>query len=163
MKEGFCAGVGIAGSVIASWFGGWTAGLTTLMIFMCIDYITGLLCAGVFHNSKKTDTGTLESGECYKGLIRKGIMLLIVLAAHRLDMLVGANYIKDGVCIAFTANELISIVENSGLMGVPIPAVITNAIDILKKQEGDSFFPADEEIDDDFEDEEADQSEEGND
>lgn len=163
MKEAFCAGAGVIGAIVASWFGGWTAGLTTLLIFMGIDYITGLLCAGVFHNSKKTDTGTLESGECYKGLIRKGIMLLIVLAAHRLDLLIGANYIKDGVCIAFTANELISIVENSGLMGVPIPAVITNAIDILKKQQDEPFFTADEEVDDDFEEEDSDQNEEGND
>lgn len=137
MKEFFCAATGVVGSFVASMFGGWSAGLTTLVIFMGIDYITGLLCAGVFRNSKKTDTGGLESGACFKGLIRKGVMLLIVLAAYRLDLLIGANYIKDGVCIAFSANELISIVENSGLMGVPIPEVITNAIDILKKREHD--------------------------
>ena len=135
MKETICAVTGMVGSVIASMFGGWTAGLTTLLIFMGIDYITGLMCAGIFHNSKKTESGTLESGACYKGLLRKCMTLLIVLVAHRLDMLIGANYIKDAVCIAFCANELISIVENSGLMGVPIPEVITNAIDILKKRE----------------------------
>ena len=135
MKEIFCTISGVIGSLVASMFGGWTAGLTTLIVFMGIDYITGLLCAGVFHSSKKTDTGALESGACFKGLIRKGVMLLIVLAAYRLDLLIGANYIKDGVCIAFSANELISIVENSGLMGVPIPTIITNAIDVLKKKE----------------------------
>lgn len=152
MKDAFCVGVGAVGSIVASMFGGWTAGLTTLVIFMGIDYITGLLCAAVFHNSKKTETGTLESSECYKGLIRKGIMLLIVLAAYRLDLLIGSNYIRDGVCIAFTANELISIVENCGLMGVPIPAVITNAIDILKKQDANSALLDDGE---DFEGEES--------
>lgn len=132
MKNAFCTYVGIAGSLVASLFGGWTASLTTLLIFMGIDYLSGLIVAGVFHNSPKTETGTLESRAGLKGLIRKGTMLLFVLIGHRLDMAVGTSYIRDGVCIAFMANELLSIVENAGLMGVPIPAMITNAIDILK-------------------------------
>lgn len=132
MKNAFCTYVGIAGSLVASLFGGWTASLTTLLIFMGIDYVSGLIVAGVFHNSPKTATGTLESRAGLKGLIRKGTMLLFVLIGHRLDMAVGTAYIRDGVCIAFMANELLSIVENAGLMGVPIPAMITNAIDILK-------------------------------
>ena len=52
-------------------------------------------------------------------------------------MAVGTTYIRDAVCIAFIANEVISLVENAGLMGVPIPNVITNAIDVLKKKEGE--------------------------
>ena len=60
MKEGICTGVGVVGAFIASLFGGWDAGLMTLIIFMAIDYISGLLIAGVFHNSKKTESGTLE-------------------------------------------------------------------------------------------------------
>ena len=46
--------------------------------------------------------------------------------------MIGVNYIRDAVIIGFVANELISIVENAGLMGVPMPAVITKAIDILQ-------------------------------
>ena len=69
-----------------------------------------------------------------KGLIRKAMILLFVLIGFRLDLAMGVTYIKDAVCIAFIANELISIVENAGLMGIPIPAIITNAIDILKKK-----------------------------
>ena len=134
MKEMICAAAGVIGSAIASLFGGWTAGLTTLVIFMAVDYITGLICAGVFHKSQKSDTGALESNACFKGLIRKGVVLLVVLVAHRLDLLIGASYIRDAVCIAFSANELISIVENAGLMGVPVPRVLTKAIDVLKKK-----------------------------
>ena len=134
MKTVICTSVGIAGSIVASLFGGWTASLTTLLIFMGIDYVSGLIVAGVFHKSPKTETGALESRAGLKGLIRKSTMLLFVLVAHRLDMAIGANYIRDAVCITFIANELISIVENTGLMGVPIPAIITNAIDILKKK-----------------------------
>lgn len=135
MKNTICTIVGIIGSFIASLFGGWTASLTSLLLFMGIDYLTGLIVAGVFHNSPKTETGALESRAGFKGLIRKLMILLFVLIGYRLDLAVGTTYIRDAVCIAFIANELISIVENAGLMGIPIPAVITNAIDILKKME----------------------------
>lgn len=126
--------VGIIGSAIASAFGGWTTGLTTLVIFMAIDYITGLIVAGVFHKSAKTETGTLESRAGFKGLCRKGAMLLVVLVAYRLDLAVGTTYIKDAVIIAFIANETISIIENAGLMGVQIPDTIKNAIDVLQRK-----------------------------
>lgn len=134
MKNAICTSIGIAGSCIASLFGGWTASLTTLLIFMMIDYLTGLIVAGVFHASPKTETGALESRAGMKGLIRKATILLFVLIGYRLDLAMGLTYIKDAICIAFMANELISIVENAGLMGLPIPAVVTNAIDILKKK-----------------------------
>lgn len=127
----------MVGSLVASFFGGWTASLTTLLIFMAVDYVSGLIVAGVFHNSPKTETGTLESRAGLKGLIRKFYMLLFVLIGHRLDIAVGTTYIRDAVCIAFMVNELLSIVENAGLMGLPVPPVITNAIDILKKKGAD--------------------------
>lgn len=126
--------IGVIGSAIASAFGGWTTGLTTLVIFMAIDYITGLIVAGVFHKSTKTETGTLESRAGFKGLCRKGAMLLVVLVAYRLDLAVGTAYIKDAVIIAFIANEAISIIENAGLMGVPMNDTIKNAIDVLQRK-----------------------------
>jgi toxin secretion/phage lysis holin len=133
MKNAICTSIGVVGSLVASLFGGWSASLTTLMLFMGIDYLSGLIVAGVFHNSPKTETGTLESRAGLKGLIRKFTMLLFVLIGYRLDVAVGTAYIRDAVCIGFICNELLSIVENAGLMGIPIPAIITNAIDILKK------------------------------
>ena len=126
--------IGVIGSAIASAFGGWTTGLTTLVIFMAIDYVTGLIVAGVFHKSTKTETGTLESRAGFKGLCRKGAMLLVVLVAYRLDLAVGTAYIKDAVIIAFIANEAISIIENAGLMGVPMNDTLKNAIDVLQKK-----------------------------
>lgn len=138
MKEKICGILGVIGSAIASFFGGWSAGLTTLLIFMCLDYISGLIVAGVFKNSPKTDTGSLESKAGWKGLCRKCMTLVFVLIAYRLDLVIGTNYIRDAVIIAFIANELISLVENAGLTGVPLPAVITKAIDVLqKKSEGE--------------------------
>ena len=133
MKETVCAITGAIGGCVSGLLGGWTAALTTLCIFMVIDYLTGLIVAGVFHASPKTESGALESRAGLKGLMRKGMMLLIVLMGYRLDLASGLNMIKDGVCIAFILNEVLSITENAGLMGIPIPAVITKAIDILSK------------------------------
>ena len=124
MKEMICTGAGLVGSFIAGLFGGWDAGLTTLVICMAIDYATGLLCAGVFHKSQKSANVAL--------LVRKCVILLLVLVAHRLDLALGASYVRDGVCIAFTVSEVISIAENAGLMGVPLPAVLERALEALK-------------------------------
>ena len=131
MKNAICTTAGAIGGVIASLFGGWDAVLATLVMFMAIDYVSGLVVAGVFHNSKKTTSGALESKAGWKGLCRKGMSLLFVLIAYRLDLAIGSNYIRDAVIIGFIVNETISIVENAGLMGVPLPKVINKAIDIL--------------------------------
>lgn len=145
MKAAFLTGIGVFGAYVASFFGGWSASLTTLLIFMAFDYITGLIVAGVFHNSPKTESGALESHAGLKGLFRKFMTLVFVLVGHRLDLSMGTSYIRDAVCIAFIANELISLVENAGLMGIPIPEVITNAIDILSKKDGSTNTDTDNE------------------
>ena len=136
MKESICSFLGIIGGVISAAFGGWEASLTTLVIFMLIDYLTGIIVAGVFHKSTKTSTGSLESITGFKGLVRKGIQLLIVLIACRLDLLIGrSTFIRDAVVIAFITNETISVTENAGLMGIPMPEAIKKAIEVLKTKE----------------------------
>lgn len=67
---------------------------------MGADYVTGLIVAGVFHTSEKTENGTLESRAGWKGLCRKGVTLLVVLVACRLDLMMGSNFIRDAVVIA---------------------------------------------------------------
>lgn len=126
--------MGLIGGAIASLYGGWDAALQTLIICMAVDYITGLIVAGVFHASPKTKTGTLESRAGWKGLCRKGMSLLIVLVACRLDAVMGSSFVRDAVVIGFIANETLSIIENAGLMGVPIPKVLARAVDILKQR-----------------------------
>lgn len=133
-----CTIIGTVGSTIAAFFGGFDVGLVTLLIFMLVDYISGLVVAGVFKNSPKTDTGALESRAGWKGLCRKCMILVCVLVAHRLDLVIGASYIRDAVVIAFMANELISIIENAGLMGIPLPKILVNAVDILQKKSENS-------------------------
>ena len=134
IKVFLCTWTGLIGGVIASLFGGWDTALQTLVIFMAIDYITGLVVAGVFHASPKSRTGALESRAGWKGLIRKGETLLIVLVACRLDAVMATSFVRDAVVIGFICNETISIVENAGLMGLPIPAALTKAVDILKQR-----------------------------
>ena len=127
--------IGIVGAAITTLFGGWSVGLTTLVIFMAVDYISGILVAGVFKASPKSKNGALSSKVGYKGLCKKGMSLLIVLIAYRLDLLVGTNYIRDAVVIGFCVNELISIVENAGLMGIPLPPILIKTIDVLVNRE----------------------------
>ena len=137
MKKMICSVFGMIGSVVASLFGGWDAALTTLIVFMIVDYVSGLIVAGVFHKSNKTKSGSLQSKAGWKGLCRKCMTLLFVLVAYRLDLTIGTSYIRDAVIIAFIANELISLVENAGLMGVPLPAIFATAIDVLQSRQED--------------------------
>lgn len=130
-----CSGAGILGVIgatIAACFGGWDASISLLICCMALDYISGFIVAAVFKKSRHSASGALESRAGWKGICRKGMTLLIVLIAAQLDNVIGTDFIRDAVVIAYIANEIISIIENAGLMGVPIPKVILRAIDILR-------------------------------
>jgi len=137
MREWYVT-LGTVGSIVANLLGGWDLALQTLVIFMLADYTTGLIVAGVFKKSRKSESGALDSNTGFKGIIKKCMMLLMVLIGHHLDLIIGWDFIRYGVIIAFLANEVISITENAGLMGVPMPPAIKNAIDILKKKGEDN-------------------------
>lgn len=136
MKSAILGAIGAIGSGIAYAFGGWDTSIATLLIFMLIDYISGLVVAGVFHKSTKTASGALSSKTCWQGLAKKCMTLVFVIVGNRLDMMLGSTYIRDAICIAFVVNELISIIENGKLMGIPIPAVLDKAIDLLNGKTG---------------------------
>lgn len=132
MKETVIGMLGAVGAAIAAAFGGWDSSLTTLVILMACDYITGIIVAAFFQNSPKSENGGLSSNAGWKGISRKCVILLFVFIATRLDDVMGTTYLRDAVCIAYIVNEVISLVENATLMGVPVPAQITAAIDVLK-------------------------------
>ena len=140
MKQGFLFISGLAGSLIVSLFGGWSEALTTLLIVMLLDFISDVVLALVFHKSPKTETGAYESKVGWKGLFRKAMVLCIIVIAHRIDLLIGeGSYVMNGVCIAFILNDSLSIIENAGLMGIPIPKFLKNALNLLKeKNEGET-------------------------
>lgn len=129
-----CTVIGAVGGFAANLFGGWSDDMITLIVFMTVDFVMGLIVAGMFKNSGKSESGALESKAGWKGLCRKCMALLFVLIAHRLDISLGVNYIRTAAIVGFIANEAISIVENAGLMGVPLPQVIVKAIDVLKNK-----------------------------
>lgn len=100
---------------------------------MGIDYIMGIMIAAIWQKSDKSASGVLSSISAWKGLCRKGCSLLIIMVAYRLDVTLEVNYIKTAVIIAFIVNEGISIIENYGIMGGPMPNVLKKALEILQE------------------------------
>ena len=131
-KVAIMTGAGVIGGMISQAFGGWDAALITLLLFMAVDYLSGLIVAGVFQASDKSASGSLSSVACWQGLLKKGMTLVIVLVAARLDIVLGTVFVRDAVVIAYVVNETISIIENAGLMGLPVPDVIMQAIEQLQ-------------------------------
>ena len=134
-KAAIMTGAGVIGGMISQAFGGWDAALITLLLFMAVDYLSGLIVAGVFQASDKSASGSLSSIACWQGLLKKGMTLIIVLVAARLDIVLGTAFVRDAVVIAYIVNETISIIENAGLMGLPVPDVIMSAIEQLQGKE----------------------------
>ena len=134
MKQWICTAAGAIGGAAAWAFGGWDTALAALTICMGVDYISGSIVALVFHRSTKTETGAYNSAYGLKGLCKKGLMLLFVLVAVQMDRLLGTAYVRDAVCIGFCANEVLSIIENLGLAGIPMPEAVTKALEQLQKK-----------------------------
>ena len=134
MKQTVCTLLGMLGGALAAAFGGWDAALTALVVCIGVDYVSGSLLALVFHKSSKSESGSYNSSYGLKGLCKKCMMLLFVVVAVQMDRLMGSAYIRDAVCIGFCTNEVLSIVENLGLAGVPMPQAIVNALEQLQKK-----------------------------
>ena len=134
VKNGVLAVLAALGSTVAGALGGWDAALQTLLLFMALDYATGMLLAGVFQRSGKSGDGALDSRAGFKGLCKKGAQLLAVLVAARLDLLLGEHWARTAVILFFLGNEGLSVLENLGLMGVPLPASRKQALSPLRDQ-----------------------------
>lgn len=132
MSAKYTAIIGAVGGFVTALLGGWDYAMQLLVIAMAVDYISGVMVAGVWHKSSKSESGKLESRAGFKGLCRKGMILGLVLVAHYMDLAIGTQYIRDAIVIGFSANEIFSILENLGLMGVEYPPVIKNALEALK-------------------------------
>lgn len=111
----------------------WPISLKVLIICMLIDYITGIVVAGVFKKSKKSQGGAIESRVGFKGLCRKGSILLVILVGAQLDNLIGSEFIKNVVTVCYLSNEIISINENISLMGLDTVPIIELVAKMLKK------------------------------
>ena len=133
MKNTIASIVTVTGSCITSLFGGWTTGVQVLLIMMLLDLITGIVSA-LMGKSDKSQSGALNSYITWKGLVKKIVTILIVCMAYQLDLALGTSVIRDATIIFFTFNEGTSILENCGHIGVPLPAIVQRALDVLKEK-----------------------------
>lgn len=124
---------GVLGGIVSAIIGGWDLALETLAIIMALDYVTGLIVAGVFHKSPKSEGGALESKAAFKGLCKKAMIIVIVVAFHQADRLTGKTFFRDGACWAFFLAEMISVIENVGLV-YPLPAFVQKALDWFREK-----------------------------
>lgn len=131
-KNGVLGALAAVGSAVAGALGGWDTGLQTLVFCMAVDWVTGLVVAGVFKKSAKSTDGALDSRAGFKGLCKKGAELVLVLVAVRLDAFIGGAYTRTAVLLFLVGNEGLSVLENLGLMGVPYPAFLKNALEVLR-------------------------------
>ena len=104
----------------------------TLLFLIVLDYISGFIVAGYFKNSEKTENGALSSKVGYKGLCKKMFILIFVGVGVLLDNLLNLNYVANGVCFAFISNEILSLIENAGLMGFKVPQILKDSVEVLK-------------------------------
>lgn len=126
-----------AGSALAGALGGWDGALALLLALMAADCATGWLLAAVWKKSNKSKTGALESRAGWKGLCRKGAALVVVWVAVMLDAALGTGYVRTAVCLFFAGNEGLSLLENVGLMGLPYPPFLKNALEALREEGGE--------------------------
>lgn len=131
MQKRILALLAAAGGVVIQALGGWDGALQGLVAFMAADYVTGLVVAGVFRRSGKTEGGGLESRAGFLGLVRKGGILLLVFLGTLLDSLPGGGFVRPAVCCFFMANEGLSILENLGLMGVRYPRFLREMLEVM--------------------------------
>jgi toxin secretion/phage lysis holin len=121
------SGIAFIGSAIAFFFGEWSQLLMLFFFVIIMDYLTGVMAAVVEKN--------LSSAIGYKGIIKKFGMVLVVALAHQLDQFTGQNVIMTGAIFFFIANELVSITENYGRIGLPLPPQLKNVIKILRDKQ----------------------------
>lgn len=118
-----------AGGVLSYLFGPWDGPVMVLLGVVVMDYLTGVACAAL----KKE----LSSATGFMGLLKKVFIFILVALAAMVDKLTPATNgaVRSAVCMFYIANEGISILENAGRLGLPLPGVLKNALSVLEKQQ----------------------------
>lgn len=131
MDKFFNTVVAVGGAIASFFFGGWSSLLTILLTFVTFDYVTGFAAAA--------KEGKLNSEVGWWGIAKKVGIFVIVAVAHLVDQALGdAHLFRDAAIFFFLANELLSMIENAGRIGVPIPPVMQRAVEVLRgKSDGE--------------------------
>ncbi|MBE2905860.1 phage holin family protein [Anoxybacillus flavithermus] len=121
----FKTGAAVMGAVVGFLFGGWSEALILLLSLVGIDYLTGFLASAV--------EGKLSSRVGFRGIPKKIMIFVMVAVGHLVDTTIGTNHMfRDATIFFYCANELVSIIENAGRMGLPVPEILRQTIDILR-------------------------------
>lgn len=119
--------IAIGGSIVSYLYGSFDSLLMIFTGLVVIDYVTGLLASGI--------EGNLSSKIGFKGIAKKIIIFGLIAVAHFVDQLLGnTQLIRDATIFFYMANELLSIIENAGRLGIPIPAFLKNAVNLLRNK-----------------------------
>lgn len=139
MKYLLLAVFSAAGTALTRALGGWDGALQLLVLLMAADYLLGVSVALWFHTSPKTAGGRLSSAAGFRGIVKKGAMLLLVLIAAALDRALGVDAARLGVIYFLAGNEGVSILENIGYMGIELPPALQNAFETLYQRGEDAY------------------------
>lgn len=103
------------GGVLGYFVGGMDGLLTALVILMVLDYVTGVMCAIV--------DKSLSSAIGFRGIFKKVLIFMLVGVAHILDLhVIGTGEaLRSAVICFYLSNEGVSLLENAGHLGLPIP------------------------------------------
>lgn len=135
IKAAVLGALGMLGGVIARFLGGWDEGLIALVVLLAVDFVTGLIVALVFGKSNHTADGACSSRVCFQGLMRKmGILVCVGLGALLDGVFNSAGVCRTAVIVFFMGNEGLSICENLGLMGIPLPKKMREAFEVLRTE-----------------------------
>lgn len=113
------------GGIVGFFFGGWTVPLRILVSLAFVDYVSGLIAGGV---EKK-----LSSKVGFRGIAKKVMMFALVATGNLVDIAIGKGHVfRDAVIFFYMGNEILSILENAGRIGLPYPEQLRSAIEVLK-------------------------------
>lgn len=126
--------VGLIGGTVSQLLGGFDNLIQTLIMFMTIDILMGVMFSLILKRSGKSVTGAYNSSIFIQGIFKKFGVLVCIIVAVRINMLLGVTYIRDGACIIFIVNEGLSILEQVGNTGVKVPKLLTDSLDVLRQK-----------------------------
>lgn len=121
--------IAVVGSCASYMWGGWSALMDVLFVLIIVDYISGVIASAT--------EGKLSSKVGMIGIAKKVFIFLLVTVAHKIDVALGNGHMfRDGVIYFYIVNELLSITENGGRMGLPIPPILRKAIEVIQSKGG---------------------------
>lgn len=122
--------IAAGGAALAYLFGGWDQSMAILLFFVVADYITGFIAGAV--------EGKLNSEIGFKGIFKKVLIFAVVAIAHQIDVFSAneSKMIMSATVAFYVWNELLSIIENIGRTGLPLPDILIRAVEVLKGKGG---------------------------